>query len=115
MKRLNKIVFVVILGLCSNYAFADKWLGTVNVTPTAKASGGCESARTSTDMSLNNVIARVHTGGDMWWDLQGKAKYEVPRGGGVHSLYCSAIWVGGKDANGQLKLAAQRYRQGVKQ
>ena len=111
MKRLNKIVFVVILGLCSNYAFADKWLGTVNVTPTAKASGGCESARTSTDLSLNNVIARVHTGGDMWWDLQGKAKYEVPRGGGVHSLYCSAIWVGGKDANGQLKLAAQRYRQ----
>ena len=68
MKRLNKIVFVVILGLCSNYAFADKWLGTVNVTPTAEASGGCESARTSTDLSLNNVIARVHTGGDMWWD-----------------------------------------------
>ena len=111
MKRLNKIVFVVILGLCSNYAFADKWLGTVNVTPTAKASGGCESARTSTDLKLNNVVARVHTGGDMWWDLQGKAKYEVPRGGGIHALYCSAIWVGGKDANGQLKLAAQRYRQ----
>ena len=111
MKRLNKIVFVVILGLCSNYALADKWLGTVNVTPVAKASGGCESARTSTDLKLNNVVARVHTGGDMWWDLQGKAKYEVPRDGGVHALYCSAIWVGGKDANGQLKLAAQRYRQ----
>ncbi len=111
MKSLNKIVFVVILGLCSSYAFADKWQGTVNVTPVAKATGGCESARTSTDLSLNNVVARVHTGGDMWWDLQGKAKYEVPAGGGVHSLYCSAIWVGGKDANGQLKLAAQRYRQ----
>ena len=111
MKSLNKIVFVIILGLCSSYAFADKWLGTVNVTPVAKASGGCESARTSTDLNLNNVVARVHTGGDMWWDLQGKAKYEVPKGGGIHALYCSAIWVGGKDANGQLKLAAQRYRQ----
>lgn len=111
MKNLNKLVFVVILGLCSSYAFADKWQGAVNVTPTAKAMGGCESARTSTDLSLNNVVARVHTGGDMWWDLQGKPKYEVPAGGGVHSLYCSAIWVGGKDANGQLKLAAQRYRQ----
>ena len=111
MKSLNKIVFVVILGLCSSYAFADKWAGTVNVTPSAKATGGCESARTSTDLALNNVVARVHTGGDMWWDLQGKAKYEVPKGSGIHSLYCSAIWVGGKDANGQLKLAAQRYRQ----
>ena len=111
MKSLNKIVFVVILGLCSSYAFADKWAGTVNVTPVAKATGGCESARTSTDLDLNNVVARVHTGGDMWWDLQGKAKYEVPKGGGIHALYCSAIWVGGKDANGQLKLAAQRYRQ----
>ena len=111
MKSLNRIVFVIILGLCSSYAFADKWLGTVNVTPVAKASGGCESARTSTDLKLNNVVARVHTGGDMWWDLQGKAKYEVPRGSGIHALYCSAIWVGGKDANGQLKLAAQRYRQ----
>mgnify|MGYP004446880283 FL=1 len=111
MKSLNKIVFVVILGLCSTHAFADKWKGTVNVTPVAKAAGGCESARTSTDLKLNNVVARVHTGGDMWWDLQGKAKYEVPKNGGVHSLYCSAIWVGGKDANGQLKLAAQRYRQ----
>ncbi|MBO4614617.1 MAG: T9SS type A sorting domain-containing protein [Bacteroidales bacterium] len=111
MKSLNKIVFVVILGLCSSYAFADKWAGTVNVAPVAKATGGCESARTSTDLALNNVVARVHTGGDMWWDLQGKAKYEVPRGGGIHALYCSAIWVGGKDANGQLKLAAQRYRQ----
>ncbi len=111
MKSLNKIVFLVILGLCSNYALADKWKGAVDVLPTAKATGGCESARTSTDLSLNNVIARVHTGGDMWWDLQGKPKYEVPAGSGCHSLYCSAIWVGGKDANGQLKLAAQRYRQ----
>ena len=111
MKSLNKIVFVIILGLCSSYAFADKWQGTVNVTPVAKATGGCESARTSTDLKLNNVVARVHTGGDMWWDLQSKAKYEVPKGGGIHALYCSAIWVGGKDANGQLKLAAQRYRQ----
>ena len=39
------------------------------------------------------------------------AEYEVPRGSGKTSMFCAALWIGGKDSNGQLKLAAVRFRQ----
>jgi hypothetical protein len=42
----------------------------------------------------------------------GIAQYEVPKGGNVHAIYAGALWMGGTDVNGQLKLAALRYRQG---
>ena len=47
----------------------------------------------------------------MWWDLVGNAEYEVPKGSGKNSLFAGAIWIGGKDAAGNLKVAAQTYRQ----
>lgn len=52
----------------------------------------------------------------MWWDLN-TARYEIPKvdpGSGqpsVHSLFAGALWIGGIDAGGQLKIAAQTYRQ----
>ena len=39
------------------------------------------------------------------------AEYEVPRGSGKTSMFCAALWIGGHDANGQLHLAAVRFRQ----
>ena len=35
--------------------------------------------------------------------------YEVPAGSGKHSIYSASMWFGGKDVNGQLKLAAQQF------
>ena len=70
---------------------------------------GCAEAVTSTEMALNNVRALIHTGGDMWWDFQ-NAQYEVPKGSGKTALWTGSIWIGGTDVNGQLKLAALRYR-----
>src|SRR5690606_17793116 len=37
--------------------------------------------------------------------------YEVPKGSRKHSLFAGSIWVGGYDPQGQLKVAAQTYRQ----
>ena len=71
----------------------------------------CAEAVSSTEMSLNNVRALIHTGGDMWWDFQ-TAQYEVPKGSGKTALWTGSIWIGGTDVNGQLKLAALRYRGG---
>ena len=71
----------------------------------------CTPATGTTDLNLNNVRARINTGGDMWWDLIGNAKYEIPKGSGKTSLFSAALWIGGVDANGQLKVAALRYRQ----
>ncbi|MFM8432397.1 MAG: hypothetical protein ACKOA1_06350, partial [Bacteroidota bacterium] len=64
------------------------------------------------DLDINNIRTPVLMNGDMWWDLV-NAGYEVPKGSNLHSLFSGAIWIGGKDnpANGQLKVAAQTYRQ----
>lgn len=74
-----------------------------------KASG-CLPGAVSTELLVNNVRARINSGGDMWWDLVGVAEYEIPYGSKKTSMFAGALWIGGTDVNGQLKLAAQRYR-----
>ena len=71
----------------------------------------CEPPKASADLEINNVRARIHSGGDMWWDLSGYPKYEIPKGSGSHSIFAGAIWMGGYDSNDQLHLMAQRFRQ----
>lgn len=75
----------------------------------------CAPARSEIDMSINNVRARLLGGGDVWWDLT-NGKYIVPKvepGSGlpeVSSIFAGAVWLGGYDPVGNLKLAAQQYR-----
>ncbi|HIA36858.1 MAG TPA: hypothetical protein EYN89_09075, partial [Flavobacteriales bacterium] len=53
----------------------------------------------------------IHTGGDMFSDFATNTpSYEVPKGSNKHSMYLSSLWLGGTDVNGQLRIAAQRYR-----
>lgn len=73
---------------------------------------GCQPAVASIDLDINNVRARLMTGGDMWWNNgQGNAAYEIPKGSGKHSQFAASCWIGGYDKQGQLKVAAQTYRQ----
>ena len=75
--------------------------------------GNCQGGSSKFDMQINNVRARLLTGGDAWWDLSSSPKYEVPKGDGTHplcSIFAGAIWITGLDAGGNLKCAAQRYR-----
>lgn len=37
------------------------------------------------------------------------AQYEFPAGSGNHLIYAMAMWMGGNDINGQLKIAANKY------
>ena len=69
----------------------------------------CTPATAQSDLSINNVRATILAGGDMWWDLN-QARYEVPKGGGRHSMFAGALWLGGVDEGNQLKLAAMTYR-----
>jgi hypothetical protein len=74
--------------------------------------GGCAPSTGQADLDLNNVRAKILGGGDMWWDPGATtAKYEVPKGSGKHSMFTGALWVGGIDAGGTLKVAAMTYRQ----
>ena len=71
----------------------------------------CAAPTGQFDLALNNVRARIYNGGDMWWDLQNTPKYEIPINSGKNSLFASSLWIGGVDAGGNLKVAAQTYRQ----
>lgn len=95
-------------------ASAAKYVGAKNSNGSAanKAlSAGCANPQASATLDLNNVRTLIHSGGDMWWDLKQFARYLVPADGNTaHALYVGTLWIGGTDVNGQLKIAAQRYR-----
>lgn len=85
-------------------------------TTKMKFGSDCDPATQSADLDINNVRTKIQNGGDMWWDLN-NAKYEIPKLPSEtnevrkHSLFSGAIWIGGEDASGSLKLAAMTYRQ----
>ncbi len=76
----------------------------------------CNPATSQIELSINNVRTILLNGGDMWWNLT-DARYEIPKvdpstgAAPAHSLFAGAIWMGGIDETGQLKIAAQTYRQ----
>ena len=75
----------------------------------------CQPARMQIDMDINNVRARLLTGGDVWWDLN-VGKYIVPKPPvgselpEVSSIFAGGVWIGGEDPVGNLKIAASTYR-----
>ena len=71
---------------------------------------GCSPATASTELNINNTRALIQSGGDMWWDLIGQARYEIPKDSKKTSLFAGSLWLGGQDVSGQLKVAALRFR-----
>lgn len=102
-------------------ASAREIIGGSGIAPnnnqTKSVMAGCVNATAQADLDINNVRAKILNGGDMWWDLFGnqEARYAVPKPPvgqvGPSSQFASSIWVGGYDAGGSLKSAAQTYRQ----
>ena len=80
-----------------------------------KVRSDCAPATMQIDLAINNVRARLLNGGDLWWDLE-DGRYIVPKVDpslgvpGVSSIFAGAVWLGGFDDAGNLKLAAQDYR-----
>lgn len=114
MERLTlplRILVILFLSAVHGNANVSNWQGLkLNALETVMS--GCVQGRAETDLAINNVRARIFTSGDMWWNLLNPgqlAEYEVPKGGGVSSLFAGSIWVGGISA-GQLKVAAMTYR-----
>ncbi len=72
----------------------------------------CTTAQAQIDMDINNVRARLLTGGDLWWD-RSDGKYVVPKPlpgqPEVSAIFAAGIWLGGFDAGGSLKVACQTY------
>ena len=77
--------------------------------------GDCAPATKQIDQEINNVRARLLNGGDVWWDTD-NGRYIVPKVAPgqpeVSSLFAGAVWIGGIDPGGSLKLAAKAYGSG---
>ena len=118
-----RITLLLTAALLSTSAFAYKYAGPegpgahngddqVTAEPATRAAA-CAPATALRDLEWNNVRALIETGGSMWQNrATSQASYEVPKGGGVSSLYAGALWMGGISPDQQLKLAALRFRNG---
>jgi hypothetical protein len=80
----------------------------------------CAPATAFNELDLNNVRARIETGGNMWQNRgsAGGPAYEVPKtpagtsiNAGPNALFAGALWMGGLSPDNILKLAAVRFRQ----
>ncbi|MBK7094888.1 MAG: hypothetical protein IPH57_07535 [Saprospiraceae bacterium] len=73
----------------------------------------CDQPTDKWYQNINNVRAILTNGGDVWTE-NSKGKYIVPLRENAEdeasSLYSGAVWIGGRDAAGNLKLAASDYR-----
>jgi hypothetical protein len=112
----NKIIIPVlslILGL-SITSNAKESIGKGKNNTVRPTRSGCAQTTATIDLDINNVRALLMNGGDMWWDRSNSnAAYVVPKTGRASSLYAGSLWIGGYDnASGQLRVAAQTYRQG---
>ncbi len=70
----------------------------------------CAPSYNSNFINIGQTNVQILSGGDMYWDLA-NSLYEVPKGGGIHSIFAASLWMGGIDQMGDIHLAAQNYRQ----
>ncbi len=92
-------------------AWNDPSTGAGKPNKNGPKSAGCAPATQKYILEFNDVSALLEMGGVLFMDRQKNvAGYEVPKGGGVRAIFAAALWMGGKDENGQLKLAAVTFR-----
>ncbi len=109
----TKKIMLFTLALACASAFAKENIPNPNSNTVVytKIASGCSPSVSKTDLDVNNVRTTIMAAGDMWWNLD-DARYEIPKDGNKHSMFAGALWIGGVDAGGQLKVAAMTYRQG---
>ena len=118
MMFTNKIRYAGALTILSVMGIATQLSARENIVTSRRTSElkatatGCLPAKAELDMDINNIRAHYMTGGDMWWNRGiGVAAYEIPINSGKSSQFAASCWIGGYDAQGQLKVAGQTYRQ----
>lgn len=118
MTKLNKHLLIAAIALSAMSANAREKYGVgARTAAPEKVLAGCSPAQASAELAVNNVRTLIFSGSDMWWDLFGtqNARYTIPKGEDLSKLpnsnFAGNVWFGGVDIGGQLKLAAQTYRQ----
>eukprot|EP01012_Entosiphon_sulcatum_P022876 TRINITY_DN27856_c0_g1_i1.p1 TRINITY_DN27856_c0_g1~~TRINITY_DN27856_c0_g1_i1.p1 ORF type:complete len:1457 (+),score=171.65 TRINITY_DN27856_c0_g1_i1:31-4371(+) len=119
MNKVNKYLLCSAVVLTAITGTAREKVGSTfrTATNSERVMAGCSAPQSSAELTVNNVRTIIFSGGDMWWDLFGgtNAWYYVPkvedRSIGISSNFAGNVWFGGLDVGGQLKIAAQTYRQ----
>lgn len=113
MKKQLITIVLAAASLWSNSAYGYFGPNDKSKKPTYSLKANCSPATAKLTMEFNDVKALIEQGGSMFQNRQaGVSSYEVPKGSGLHVIFAGALWMGGTDVNGQLKLAALRFRQG---
>lgn len=118
-KKIFRSLFsLVLLGFLGSPLFGRENVGQKQSSNKGlRAAASCAPSSSSVELDVNNVRALLHNGGDMWWDLSNNPRYEVPKlpadqaASAKHSSFAGSLWIGGVDESGQLRVAAQTYRQ----
>lgn len=118
--RINKFWIIALLAFGAWGLEArepDSHRKATKITKRAQYRDVCAASESQIDQAINNVRARLLGGGDCWWDFS-EGRYIVPKvdpSSGqpeVSSIFAGAVWLGGLDPAGNLKLACQDYRTG---
>lgn len=112
IKLKNNKALLLALTTLSVTAIAKENVNIAQKTSNASTvlANNCTPSTSLVVLNVNNVRTTMRGSGDFWWDGQ-FARYEIPAGGGSHSVYAGSIWIGGLTDNNNLKVAAMTYRQ----
>jgi len=125
-KVVMKTILLILVGGISNITFgwnppnsnggiAGGGNGGGNGTTMSTKASNCTPTTERKFMEFNDLRVLIETGGIMWQDrLLGRGAYYAPKpvstaSNGPSVLYAGALWMGGQDVNGQLKLAAMLF------
>lgn len=81
----------------------------VNISTKA---ANCSPSTKTLKMDFNGVGALLQQGGRLFQNNNATPAYEVPLNTGLYAIFAGALWMGGIDANGQLKMAGVTFRTG---
>ena len=104
--RITPFPFKVARLLVAAWFLVPVWLFVV-ARPMVAQVGSCTPALGEAYLDISNVRARIFNNGGLFYRGEPHV-YEVPKGGGAHSLFAGGVWIGGLVDN-ELRVAASRY------
>lgn len=109
---LTGLICVLVLGTAGAHVAPGYGKSAAKKDKVTSRGGDCARATADIDQQINNVRARLLNGGDVWWDGD-DGRYVVPKVPAgqpeVSSIFAGAVWVGGYDPAGNLKMAGMTY------
>lgn len=111
LRKLFIVGFLLLFGI--DMVLNAKGPETLGNSPKPENTGwraACVRPTKQIDMQINNVRARLLTGGDIWSEAQYIVPKPAPGQLAVSALYAGGVWIGGVDRAKNIKLSAVTYR-----